>query len=275
MDKTNDMVFNNQIFNSGAVQIPTTPVDQLNNNLSIIYGQGKHQEIIDAIVGENITKLEELLRSLPHPDRYINTIDPMFKQTLFYKAVSIPNEKAGLEMSKILLSFGGKIDRKDVHGQSPMFYICKDGKADILKLFLENGADINETDNFRQSPLFYASRDGKYEMVKFMISNRANPNHKDKVEETALFYAARDNRFDTCKVLIDMGADVNVIDQKKQTALYFAKKNSHKDIEELLIMHGALNTKDGLLRQSDLRKKLPQGMIKSSKYETDCSTIGE
>ena len=255
MDGNNEMMFNNQIFNSGPTSVPAQVTNFSNSAPSVVYGQGSHQELLDAIHSENPTKLVELLKSLPNPDAYINATEPVFKQSMFYRVVNGVNEKSVVDIAKMLVQFGGKINVKDIHGQSPLFYICKDGKIELLRVFLASGADINETDNFRQTPLFYASRDGRHDMVRFMIENRANPNHKDKVDETALFYAARDNRLETCKTLIQLGADVNIADQKKQTALFFAKKNHHIDIEELLIMNGAYNTKDGLLRQADLRKK--------------------
>jgi hypothetical protein len=149
----------------------------------------------------------------------------------------------------------GRINAKDIHGQSPLFYISKEGKIELLSLFLDNGADINETDNFRQTPLFYAARDGKTDMVRTLLLNRANPNHRDKIDQTPLFYAARDNRIDACRVLLEFGGDVNAADYKKQTALFFARKNGNKDVDEFLVASGAINTKDGILRHSDLKKK--------------------
>jgi len=267
------MMFNNQIFNSGA----TNPSNGLQGNQlliqPVVYGQGKHQELLDQIQHESAQGVADVLRSIPNTDQLINVLDPTFKQSAFYKAVNITNPLACLEVCQLFFDKGGKITGKDVHGQSPLFYLCKEGKIEALKLFLENGADINETDNFRQTPLFYASRDGKTEIVRVMVQNGANPNHKDKVDQTPLFYAARDNRLETCKVLIELGSDLNLADQKKQTALFFARKSGHKDIDDYLVMHGAINTKDGILRQSDMRKTTKIGEIISSQSEVHWSDL--
>lgn len=253
MDSNSEIMFNNQIFNSGSTaRVP--PVEITQPQQTFVYGQGKHQELLDQIQQENPQGIIDVLNSVPNSDQLINVLDPTFKQSVFYKVVNIPNEQTCIDICSLFFAKGGRITGKDVHGQSPLFYICKEGKINLLKLFLSHGADINETDNFRQTPLFYASRDGKSEMVRGMILNRANPNHKDKVDQTPLFYASRDNRLDTCKVLLEMGSDVNLADHKKQTALFFARKNGHKDIDEFLVANGAINTKDGILRQSDMRK---------------------
>lgn len=269
MDSNSDMIFNNQILNTGTSRPPQSLISANIQNGIIVYGQGKHKELIDLIESENLSGLIEILNSVPNPEQYINILDPTLKQSAFYRAVNIRNEKLCLDVARVFFANGGKINVKDIHGQSPVFYICKEGKIELLKMCLEQGIDINETDNFRQTPLFYAARDGKTDMARFMIMNRANPNHKDKVDQTALFYAARDNRLDVCKILIELGADVNIPDHKKQTALFFAKKSGHKEIEDFLIMNGAINTKDGILRQSDLKRGIKVGILISAQSKVD------
>ena len=274
MDKPQEIAFNNQIFNTGTFNSDNQTINPSIVFGGVVYGQGKHQEILEAIQSENLELLTQVLQSTPSPDRHINAIEPTFKQTMFYKVVNLPNEKTAVEISQILMSFGGRIDIKDIHGQSPMFYISKDGKMELLQLFLRKGADINETDNFRQTPLFYAARDGRAAMIRFMIQNRANPNHRDKIEETPLFYAASNNRLDACRVLVEMGADVNIADNKKQTALYFAKLHKHPEVENLLVELGAIKTKDGILRQADL-KKAQAGCLISATVEVRCYSFGK
>ena len=171
---------------------------------------------------------------------------------------------------------------RDIHGQSPLFYICRDGNIELLNLFCSKGADINERDSFNQSPLFYACRDGQATCIREMIKLDANVNQKDKVNNTALFYAAREGKTEVCEILLDHGADVNIVDLKKQTALYFAKKNGHSDTINLLINRGAYNTKDGKLKTSDINKIQRQrkagirpGSYKSGQGNNSVSSRGQ
>lgn len=273
MDNHPEMIFNNQVLNPPINRTVQQSVESQPQNAIVVYGQGKHQELLDQIQHENLQSIKEILESVNNADQLINILDLTFKQSAFYKAVNIPSEKMCLDIAQYFFSKGGKINVKDIHGQSPVFYICKEGKIELLKICLAHGIDINETDNFRQTPLFYAARDGKADMVRFMIQSRANPNHKDKVDQTPLFYASRDNRLECVKALIDLGADVNIADHKKQTALFFARKNTNKDIDEYLIMNGAINTKDGILRQSDLKKGTKIRKLKSSKSQINWTII--
>lgn len=249
MENNSEITFNNQVFNNPSTTQP------------VIWGQGAHQKLLDLIQEENEESISEFLNSVPNPELLINAIDTTFKQSAFYKAVNIQNDQKCLSIAKLLFSKGGKLNVKDIHGQSPLFYICKEGKLELLTMCLNQGVDVNETDHFRQTPLFYASRDGKTDCVKLMIANKANPNHKDKVDQTAMFYASRDNRFEVVKVLVKGGGDVNISDHKKQTALYFARKNGNKEIDEFLVANGAVNTKDGILKQADLKKVAKPGFL--------------
>lgn len=87
-----------------------------------------------------------------------------------------------------------------------------------------------------------------------MIELDANINQKDKVNETALFYAAREGKTKVCEVLLNHGAKINIIDHKRQTALFFAKKNGHTETIALLISRNAINTKNGIVKPSDIAK---------------------
>lgn len=272
MDKESDVVFNNQNFDLAGGHAPSYGREGSGSFAPLAYNQGRHHDLLEAVAAADYQTTANILNSTTNHAAFLNLTDPTYKQTVLYKVVTMPSASAALEFARLCISKGALIIIKDVHGQSPLFYVCKEGRIDLLYLFLENKADINETDNFRQTPLFYASRDGKSEMVKTMIENKANVNHKDMAEQTALFYAARDNRFQTVKILIENGADVNMADNKKQTALFFVKKNGHREIEDYLILAGAINTKDGILRQSDMRKTVKQAQSKltSPQNEEHC-----
>lgn len=265
MDKPSDVVFNNQaVEGTPAVQTPPG-----NYNL-LQWGQGHHQDLLDAMARVDYPAAVQILNSVPHPDQLLNLMEPTFRQSIVYKSVQMPDPAMALEFTRLFIAKGAIILGKDLHGQSPLFYICKEGRSDLLHLFLENKADINETDHFRQTPLFYASRDGKTEMVRTMLNSKANPNHRDRAEQTALFYAARDNRLEAAKALVEGGANVNIADAKRQTALSFARKNQHVQMDEFLLSAGAVNTKDGTLKQTDLRKSTKMSLLSSSEDEECC-----
>lgn len=266
MDKASDVVFNNQAVDgpSGAPAMVHTPSS---GQQPLQYNQGRHHELLEAMARSDYQQAVQTLNSVTNPDQLLNLMEPTFRQSIVYKSVVMPDAAAAMEFTRLFIAKGAIILGKDLHGQSPLFYICKEGRIDLLHLFLENKADINETDNFRQTPIFYAARDGKVEMVRAMIANKANPNHRDRAEQTALFYAARDGRIETVKALVEGGANVNIADGKRQTALSFARKQNHQEVDEYLVAAGAINTKDGTLKQGDLRKSTKLSGLNSSQDE--------
>ncbi len=273
MDKASNVVFNNQAV-EGGVGHPQQTHTPSGTNQAPTYGQGRHQELLEAISTENYQQALNVLNSVPNPEQILNLMDNIFRQSAIYRVVTMPDPAKALEFARLFIAKGAIVLGKDIHGQSPLFYICKEGRSELLKLLLENKADINETDNFRQTPIFYASRDGKTDMVRTMLEYKANPNHKDKAEQTALFYAARDNRLETVKALVEGGANVNIADGKKQTALYFARKSGNQAIDDYLVAEGAVNTKDGILRQADMRKTTKIGRFKSAQSQKRGKYIG-
>jgi len=245
MDGELKMTFNNQVvrpvnLDSGYTHVQADPA---NDPL---------KELIILIKEENADRVREFLEGLPNAEQVINQKDKEFLQTAVYSAVQLRNSESAFKIASVLAEFGASFKVKDIHGQSPLFYVCKDGNIPLLKMAYGYHIDLNEADNFRQTPLFYAAREGHANCIREMVNCGADPNHKDKVNETALFYASRDGRYHAVSVLLESGTDPNIIDDKKQTALFFAKKNNHKEVIDLLISKGAINTKDGRLTKADL-----------------------
>ncbi len=134
---------------------------------------------------------------------------------------------------------------KDNYRQTPLFYISRDGKLDLMEMFIEKGANLNENDEYNQTPIFYACREGQTEIVKFMFERGVNIHHLDRNSENCLFYAAREGRADICKFLIEKGINVNQVDNNNQTAMSFARKKAHQTIIEMLASAGATFQKNG------------------------------
>lgn len=142
-------------------------------------------------------------------------------------------------------STGADVLHKDNYRQTPLFYIARDGKLDLMEMFIEKGANLNETDEYNQTPIFYACREGQTEIVKFMHERGVNIHHLDRNSENCLFYSAREGRADICKFLIEKGINVNQVDNNNQTAMSFARKKGHQMIIDLLASAGAVSHKNG------------------------------
>ena len=156
--------------------------------------------------------------------------DAMGQTALFY-AVQRASDREAVEVTQRLMSAAG-IDpsRKDVGGQSPLFYAAATGNVETVKLLIASGCDANEADNLQQTPLFYACRDGRLAVVQCLIENGANPRHMDRNAQTALFYAARENRREICEFLVRYGSLPDHVDLTGRRPSFFAKAAGHTEL---------------------------------------------
>ena len=156
MDSDQKFQFNSQVIRTNVAE-PAQPPSQTHSEPNI----DPQRELLVLIRDENSDGLRDFLSSQPNAETLVNQRDREFHQTPLYIATQTPNRQSALAICRVLVQFGANFKVKDVHGQSPLFYICKDGNIPLLQLALSNGAEINEVDNFKQTPLFYAARDGQ------------------------------------------------------------------------------------------------------------------
>lgn len=98
------------------------------------------------------------------------------------------------------------VNEKDIYGQHPIYYSCREGKLDVCQLLLDKGADINMEDKYGQSCLYYAIRQGHYEIVEFLIKNGIDLNKVDKRKVSPILFAERNNQTKIADLLLQNGA---------------------------------------------------------------------
>ena len=119
--------------------------------------------------------------------------------------------------------------------QNVLFYLSKEGHIKSIELVLNKGISPEDSDIHGQTPLYYAARDGRADVIKLLISRGADVNHKDNISnQTCLFYAARDGRYEACKAILESGGLASHMDNKKQTPLHWAKRHNKREVIELL-----------------------------------------
>jgi ankyrin repeat protein len=226
------------------------------------------KEFFNAIRSVNISLVEDLISRMQSPDKYQATYNIINrpdrdkdggKQTSLFLAVILKDKEACFNITRLLLQHGGDVLHKDTYSQTPMYYLARDGKSDVMKLFIDSGANLNEVDDYNQTPIFYACREGHADTVRFMVEHGADVHHLDKHSENCLFYASREGRLEICRFLIERGVNVNQVDNMKQTAWYFAKKKGHTNIIELLEQAGATGNKNGRVTKKDAPKSSKGG----------------
>ncbi len=152
-------------------------------------------------------------------------------------------EKGPLELVKLLVSKGAKVNAVDKEFSMPLAKAVQADNLEIAQFLLEQGADktINHADTEFQTAIFKA-RSAK--MAQLLIANGANVSDRDKKGLSVLLHAVvRHLDFDLLKVLLQNGADINAQDKSGTTALLWAAQHPYerddKNCVQFLLENGA------------------------------------
>lgn len=159
----------------------------------------------------------------------------MTKHISTFLASEIKDDAKCFEVLSLLLKYKANAHFVDNMKQSILFYLAKEGHCRCIDLIIGRGLSPEDSDVHGQTPIYYASRDGRADVIKLLLQRGADVNHKDSISnQTCLFYAARDGRYEACKVILENGGLANHMDNKKQTPLHWAKRHNKKEVIELL-----------------------------------------
>jgi ankyrin repeat protein len=157
------------------------------------------QEIRDAIIGNKIKAVKDLIKA--HPG-----------------IVNIENEPAR---------------------ETPLYMASYLGHLDIVELLVESGAHINHKDaRGGWTALNLAASQGHHHIVEYLIIEGANLNEKNNVGNTPLMLACLlndgNNYLYIIGLLLDEGVDISVENNEGHNAMYNAERNGDPFVIQLL-----------------------------------------
>jgi len=131
------------------------------------------------------------------------------KDGQFYSSGSnIPElERAILEITRLLLGKGGRLNAELAEGFMPVHFAAAAKDRRFLELFLEFRADPNATNAFGVTPLHTAATKNQSENIRLLVQAGADVNRPDQNGDTPLHIAALRNGVQASEVLLELGAD--------------------------------------------------------------------
>ena len=73
-----------------------------------------------------------------------------------------------VEVIKLLIAAGAKIDAQDNNGMQPIHSAAKNDNKNAVEFFINNGADINAKTKDGETSLMLAEKSGRKDIVKYL-----------------------------------------------------------------------------------------------------------
>ncbi len=111
-------------------------------------------------------------------------------------------QKGQLEIAKLLIDSGAKVNQKNEDDETPLYGAAKYGHLEITKLLIDFGADANQATTYGFTPLQIASEGGHLEVAKLLIKSHANVNKaRTKTGITPLCIVAQEGHLQLAKLI--------------------------------------------------------------------------
>lgn len=138
------------------------------------------------------------------------------------------------EVIELLINNGADINSTQSYlKEIPLHRICAriKPKMDVVKLLLERGSKVNAENVAGKTPIFYCNFNFSAELLNLLISYGADIKHTDKYNNTILhddyvMCGDKDDFEEYLKVILSLGVDINSKNNVGHTPLYLCK-NKH------------------------------------------------
>ena len=183
-------------------------------------------------------------------------IDTENHQNAFFYTALIKNDEDALNICKYFKELEVDPLFKDKHQQTCLYYTAREGKYLTSKYLIEEcNIPINDKDIYGQHPIYYACREGHLNLCELLVEKGADVNLEDKYGQTCVFYAIRQGHYDIVHYLLKHGLNVNKIDKKKHTPVSYAEKIGQSKIMELLLNNGGIKPENKSKKKNDNKSK--------------------
>ena len=184
----------------------------------------KSKDIISLIKDEDIDGVKKMLKNGFDVNKIVDTY---YKSTIIYNAIYMKN----LELVKIIVQHGAKLNIKTRTYDTPLLYACKSKNKHIVEYLINQNIDFSMQENLLQEIVVF----NDFKLIDKCLAKGLDINSKNRLGNTPLLMAVYDRaNLKTIKYLIKKGADINAISSDNKNILEVAKINNRKKIYNYL-----------------------------------------
>lgn len=149
-------------------------------------------------------------------------------------ALGVPTE----EIEDLLAEIPSLVNFRDYDRRTPLHIAAAEGQLEICKLLVEQGAKINRSDRWGLAPLDDAHRHQHFEVVQYLQRNGGKFGSSSLLIN--LFSACVEGDVEEVRSLLEYGKiDLSLSDYDRRTPLHIAASEGQSEIVELLCEKGA------------------------------------
>ncbi len=150
---------------------------------------------------------------------------------------NLESETKAIEMVRLVLASGGKIDRSQYLLDDPALH----GLSRLAEFLIESGVDPNWPANMQPdvTPLYFAIQNGHYDVEKVLLKHGAKPFDEKMTWQVRFVGAAGRGDRELVERCLAQGAQANEADAGGQTALVNAVRVRDLYMVTFLLSHGA------------------------------------
>ncbi|MGD9593086.1 MAG: ankyrin repeat domain-containing protein, partial [Candidatus Berkiella sp.] len=161
----------------------------------------KHEDLIDAVVNNNVDKIKALLQ-----DEEVNV---NFKDER--KSSMVPS--IGEDKSRLIDTPKGVVLEHYYQEEmrTPLFYAAAFGNVEAARLLLQSGAQIDAPNLCNDTPLIAGARSRNLAMVKLLVEHKADVFKQNAAGENALLEALKAQSVDISNYLLSLANAVKLV----------------------------------------------------------------
>jgi ankyrin repeat protein len=251
-------------------------IDKMKKKLTEAAAKAKimAENLITAIAEDDTSTAAELISK----GAYIDFIDKrdLSKPTPLTITVNHQN----MEILKLLLSKGVRVDRHDADDGTALKYAMENNDNEAARLLLKAEADADSSDKDGSTPIMIAAFMGNLEGVKLLLEYKADLNAVTYVtKDSALHYAIAGKHPEIVPLLLKAGANPNLQNEEGGTPLILSAAAGDLASAILLLKSGAnpkLKTKSGASaldyakkgKRTTIVKVLTEGTYTNTEFKT-------
>jgi ankyrin repeat protein len=157
-------------------------------------------------------------------------------ETALYRA----SFRGHIELVKLLLQHGAKVNLTTYQGFSPLFVAAQENHENVVTLLLEAGGEVNsDAAMFGLTALMAAINKNHPPICKILLNAGANVNARTHDGFTSLLLACYHDNPEILRILLEAGANPDAATEKGYAGLHFAAESCSGKVASLLLDAGA------------------------------------